>query len=474
MRTRLLKLALFAAASAVAVFAQSANAHLDFAGNLQMLACDPVSSAPCFRMQLNVVDAQGHPAGVELPENAKLPASMRVHLENEELTPFYAAAEHGSSAPQHRVALVLIDISGSMNRKLSTGNTRFEAARSALEDFLNQFQNGYDEVAIVPFESHHVIDTIRNARFVTTRQDALAAATALPLPGPRNDTALYSAVSAGLDTLSQQAKSEAAQSGKPPDTLLIVMTDGTNEILRGDDPGLLAGPAGLEQVSSKVRQSGMQVIGIGFGDPSEIDQTALKALSTKSFMASGYDELRRIFALAHKLLTDRLTATFVSPWPDRASLAGRTLHVTADLTLPSGQVLTSTPQVWSAPAIGLPLYEGRCSAAEMKALLDETSGTTGGWISVVRPLVVFGGLAALLLILWFWVPRLVWPEQYIGEVPAARWLGSSGSRAQRPGRDPTGFGPQSKQIEGLNRAPSEGTIVQPDFTRTRLERYGKE
>ena len=252
------------------------------------------------------------------------------------------------------------------------------------------------------------------------------------------------------------------------------MTDGTNEVLKGDDPGLLAGPAGLEQVSLKVQQSGTQVIGIGFGNPTEIDEPALRALSTKYFMAEDYEGLRRIFALAHTLLTDRLTATVSSPWPDRASLAGRTLHVTAELTLPSGQTLNSDPKPWSAPAIGLPLYEGRCSADEMKALLQKPPTGTNGWMSILRPILIFSGGCALLLAMWFWVPRLVWPEQYIGELPpAGRWMGPRGGRQTKGGPAPTGFGPAAKTAEGFNRAPSEATIVQPDFTRTRLDRYGK-
>lgn len=473
MKTRLARLISALAALPVLACAQSANPRLDFAGTMQLLTCDPVSSVPCFRTQLNVVDAQGHPSGVQMSPASKLAQSMRFQVDNQELTPFFAAAQYGNSMVQRRLAMVLIDTSGSMNRRLSTGNTRFEAARAGVNQFLAQFQNGSDEVAIVPFESHHVAETIQGARFVSTQQNALAAVAALPRPGPKNNTALYSAVSLALEVLSAQSRAEAGRTGKPPDTLLVVMTDGTNEVLKGDDPGLLTGPAGLEQVSRKVRQSGVQVIGIGFGDASEIDEPALRALSSKYFMAKDYDELRRVFALARTLLTDRLTATMLSPWPDRASLAGRTLHIKAQLTLPSGQTLSSATLLWSAPAIGLPIYEGRCSPAEMEALLKQTSPGTNGWLSVLRPLVVFAGLCALLLAMWFWVPRLVWPEQYIGEVPSARWLGGRGVRSSRPGAAPTGFGAGGKSVEGLNRAPSDGTVVQPDFTRTRLERYGK-
>ena len=63
---------------------------------------------------------------------------------------------------------MLIDISGSMNRPVATGQTRFEAAKAAISSFLEGFQDGVDRVAVVPFESHHVESTIRSARFATT------------------------------------------------------------------------------------------------------------------------------------------------------------------------------------------------------------------------------------------------------------------------------------------------------------------
>jgi hypothetical protein len=206
---------------------------------------------------------------------------------------------------------------------------------------------------------------------------------------------------------------------------------------------------------------------VGFGDPKEIDETALRQLSTRYYMTADAAKLASIFNVARTLLSSRIQATFASPWPDRASLAGKTLRISVRLKLASGQELGSEPKVWATPQIGVPLYEGHCDIDELKALYQR-GPTSNGWISVLRPVLVFVGLGALLLILWFWIPRLVWPEQYIGVVPTKRWAGQKTRDPKRPANAPPGF-------EGVNesaqapRAAFDQTIVAPrDFTQTRL------
>jgi hypothetical protein len=104
--------------------------------------------------------------------------------------------------------------------------------------------------------------------------------------------------------------------------------------------------------------------------------------------------------------------------------------------------------------------------------------TEAGWTPLLRPIVVFLGLGGVLVIAWFWVPRLVWPGQYLGQLsipkPAMRW--SSGPSERR--RDqfvtsssaPSGF----LNVKGrpAQRRPQDATMVQPmgDATRMRLDR----
>lgn len=459
----------FAASSARA---QSEATHLEFADPIRMIDCEPAGSPPCFRAKFNIVNDKGAPVGVQLPAPNTLAKNIIVLIDGEPVTPFYATGQNPQTAARRRVALVLVDISGSMNERLANGQTRFAAAKSALMQFVNEFQDGVDQVAIVPFESHKVESTIQSAHFSSSKEEALEEINALPEPRPRNNTALYSAVAEGLDVLSRKASTLESTPGGP-EVLLVVMTDGRNEVLRGDDSGLLDGPAGLESVRNKVRASGFQVIGIGFGDPSQIDQSALRSLSTKLYMAPDAETLERTFTVARTLLNSRITVTFNSArWPDRASLAGRTLHISTKMVLAGNRSLVSDETVWAAPQIGIPLFAGKCTREERQALFQQITEPGVNWLSVVRPLLVFTGLTLLLVLLWFWVPRLVWPDQYSGlNEELARWQAPQ-SRPRAKRRAPPGFTATSQHVPGQPRTPADATIVQPrtDFSKTRLER----
>ena len=187
----------FALLAATAGWAQSGR--LEFADRVRMVSCDPSTGKPCFRVAFNVVDAQGLPLNLDLPPAKNLRGMLKIKLENEEIDPFYAVARTGQTkAVRGRVALIVVDISGSMNIKLPSGRTRFQTAQEAMQQFLEGFDESVDHVAIVPFESHNVAEPINNAQFATTKADVSSQIEALPVPQPRNNTALYSAVVLGL------------------------------------------------------------------------------------------------------------------------------------------------------------------------------------------------------------------------------------------------------------------------------------
>jgi hypothetical protein len=49
----------------------------------------------------------------------------------------FAVAQSGDTqAVRGRIALILVDISGSMNQRMRSGQTRFETAKAALAQFL--------------------------------------------------------------------------------------------------------------------------------------------------------------------------------------------------------------------------------------------------------------------------------------------------------------------------------------------------
>ncbi len=464
-----------------AVFVQpgalAQNGRLEFAEPLKLVSCEPASTVPCFRMKLNLVDDKGQPFNAQLPPAEKLPAQIKVNAGGQLVTPFYASAAGESlSKVRGRTALVIVDISGSMKKTLPGGQTRFDAAKQAIAHFLAGFEEGADRVAVVPFESHGVQLQIQSGVFARTKAAALAQVEALPAPQDRNNTALYSSVVFGIDRLQEALPGIEKETGESPEAMVIVLTDGNNEVFKGDDLGLLAGPSGLEEAARKVRTSGASVIAIGFGETGSLDETALKQISTKYYLASDFDGLKRIFQFTRTLLNNRLAATFSSPFPDRASLAGQNMAVTAELHLPNGQTLRSNETLWTAPQMGVPVYAGICSPEEKRAVLAALPASAG-WMSIIRPLGVFCGLGLLLIILWNWVPRLIWPEQFIGVMPGAgqaKWGSQTrvvnGVIAGRPA--PPGFQQGPRGAAMPPRGAADRTVVNPqahpDFSQTRL------
>jgi hypothetical protein len=453
-------------------FAQTAK--LEFSEKPLMVKCE-LASAPCFRLKFNVVNDKGEPLPMELPPPDQLTRGLAIHMGERTATPFYVSIEGAGQqrTVRPRLVMILIDVSGSMNTRLKSGQTRFEAAIAAASIFLNGFEDGADRLAIAPFGSREVVQTIRSAQFATTRQGALQALREIPRPDPKANTALYSAVSTALDSLASAAHEVPGS----PETMLIVMTDGENDIRKGDDPDLLVGGEGLETVARKVQDSGIPVEAIGFGSKDEIDETALRRIGTKYNMTEDPEDLKRLFTVARQLLNSRIRATMESPWTDRSSLAGRSFSFTADLRLPSGLILHSNQTTWSTPQMGVPAFQAKCEEAEARALLLRPSPQENtGWLGVpvLRPLLVFGGLGALLLILWFGVPHLIWPERYERETEALRperWVPETRLEQRQYGRKPPpGFDKQSPSA--AERAPSDKTIVRardPYTTRTRLD-----
>jgi len=457
--------------------------RLEFADRIRLVTCDPVLQTPCFRLKLNIVDANGAPLALALPAPANLAKNIAVTADNQQVTPFYAAA-NGTSRLRQRIAMMLIDTSGSMNELLPSGRSRFEAAKAAAEAFADGFTEGIDRIAIAGFASRDVVIGIRNATFATTAEALRQEVEALPVPLPRNNTGLYTAVDTAVEVL-QAAGRDA---GSDAELLLLVLTDGYNDVQRGDDPGLLEGEAGLAHVSRHLSESGMQVIGVGVGDPKSVDEAALRQISTKTYFVNDPADLKRVFSFARVLLNNRLQLTFRSPWKDRASLAGRTIPMKVSLRALDSQKVSSGEAIWQAPDIGAPVYESRCNIEESRAALATIETTdTNGWLATLRPVFVFAVFSVLFFILWFWAPRLIWPDRYLGDLKSAhyrrKWSGAEARSDRGPSgrqRDtlpppghplPPGFG--GKRAAGFKeRAPSDATYAQPRVemsTRTRLQ-----
>jgi len=462
-------------------FAQSAAA-LDFFTKPALIECEPDGGEPCFRMSFGFVDENGKPVNVQLPPADQLASHVEVQVDGQAVKPFYAVATatRSNTARQPETTMLLFDISGSMLTNDLGGQTRFEAAKGAAAEYLKNFSDGQDRIAIVPFASRDVEKNIAAARFVNTRAEAQAELDALPQPEPRNNTALYSAVRTAVEMLQQQRQPDREQ------PRLILLTDGTNDVhpQAGDDPGLLAGASGLTTAATVVQESGVDVLPIGLGNRQSIDEVAMTRLGTRPpLITFDLNALHRAFQSQQLPQDENLTVTFQAPESlgSRTLLAGRVIHFRSKVTLSDGSVLMENRQaLWVAPPVATPSFEGEATDAEQRAFLGNASLNHGSIMLFLRPFLVFTALAALLAVLWFGLPRLLWPERY--DHRAARpvrpdyWPGVEPltRRDRKPAfrQAPPGFETGGRGARAAIRNPGEHTIVRPvtgfDPNKTRL------
>ena len=446
-----------------------------------LVDCAPVTQVPCMAAGVTPVDASGAPAPVTLPDNALLARSMKLRQGEREQTPFYASAGLGPDAMQHsNVALLLVDISGSMNQPAPGSASRFAAVKSAVSEFLNGMQEGTDRIAIVPFESHNVTPTIGSAVYATTKADVLAQLNALPVPANKNNTALYQAVFSGVQSLQEeisllQREGHASAELQPH---LIVMTDGKNEVLPGDDPQLLNGDLGLQQAAAQVSTSHLDVIGIGFGDQKAIDTAALQRLSSRFFYANDATQLLAALHSSRAASSHEIHITWLLPENNRLALMGHDPEWTPELQLPGSSSLPGDPIRFTGPATNAPVYTRKALAAELQALIAVQPPTDSGWSVVLIYYILALAACALVLILWFWLPRLIWGERYLHAIPARskRWAGdrpvvTSASGVQiRSSSLPAGFEGAAAAPGVVQRSAAQTTQLQPrgELSRTRL------
>jgi Mg-chelatase subunit ChlD len=473
--------ALLAATGLTQLRAHAQAPSLDFLSKPTLIECEPEGAEPCFRLTFGFVDDSGKPVAVQLPPAAQLAQKIEVQLDGETVKPFYAAAtETRQQARKPQTTLLLFDISGSMLRTDLGGQSRFEAAKGAAAEFLKSFSDGSDQVAIVPFASRGVESTIASVHFVSTRAEAEAQLEALQKPEARNNTALYSAVRAAVQVLAQHRRTD----GDAPK--LILLTDGTNDVQpqAGDDAGLLTGASGLATAASAVQQSGVDVLPIGLGDRQSVDEVALTRLGTRPpLITFDVNVLHKAFQLQQAPQDSGVTALLQAPrdLASRTLLAGRVIHFRAKITLPDGTVLVENRQaLWVAPPVATPSFEGEATETEQRAFLSNARLEHGSVLLMLRPFIVFASLAALLALLWFVVPRWIWPERYDhrsarpvrpeywpGVEPISRRDNQPASRQAPPGFESAGRGGRAAV-----RTPGEHTIVRPitamDTTKTRL------
>ena len=448
----------------------------------QLVDCAPVMQSPCMSAVVTPGDSAGKPAPFILPPAAQLTGAFTLQSTSGEAKPFYVNAGTGPDAGQHtNVVLMIVDISGSMNQPMAGSRSRFEALKSAIAQFLAGMQDGSDRIAIVPFESHNVVSVIRSAVFTTRRTDALAQLNALPAPGPKNNTALYQAVFSGVDALQNELTTLRHEGATDTELQphLIVMTDGKNEVAAGDDPQLLNGDLGLQQAVAQVQASHLDTIGIGFGNRDDIDAGALQKLTKRFYYAADATQLLAALHVSRSAVSHSIQLTWPLSEANRVALMGHDQVWTPRLQLEDGSVLLGDPLRLIVPATNAPVYDRGASPEELQALIAIHPPATSGWSSVLVHLLLYLGAAVILLILWFWVPRLIWGEQYSSSVPgrSRRWssdrsgvTSASGVQVRSTSSLPAGFTPELESASPLRRSAAQTTQVQPrsEASRTRL------
>ncbi len=458
---------------------QHAPARLTVSSPMQLVNCAPVTLVPCMSMGVTAVDDQGAPAPFALPPTAKLLPALTLQGGDGgvQVKPFFASAGLGPDAGQHaNVILMMIDISGSMNDPSPGGTSRFNAVKTAIARYLEAMQEGTDEIAIVPFESHNVVSTIRSAVFSNRKADLLAQLNALPQPTPKNNTALYQAVFTGVESVRNELSAlerdgHAASELQPH---LILMTDGKNEVMAGDDPLLLNGPLGLQQAASQVLAAHIDVVGVGFGDRAAIDAVALQRLSTRFFYAADASQLLDALHVTRTTQSHVIQMAWLLPEQNRIAVTGHDQTWAPSLTLKDGRILTAPSVRVVVPATATPLFQRDALPAELVALIATHPPAGYGWSIVLVHLLLFLGVAILLIVLWFWIPRLIWNESFMNATNAQRWSnGQTPVLTTTPLRGtplPAGFTPEAQPSGPLQRSPAQTTQVgpRPDKARTRL------
>jgi hypothetical protein len=320
--------------------------------------------------------------------------------------------------------LVLVDLSGSM------AGSGLEVTRSALRSFLFDVPDSV-RVAIAPFQSRAVEPGIRDVKFVS-RDSAFSLLTALPVPG--GNTALYSAAAVGAERLA----AEVAAAGPGAWGGLLLITDGANDVGNpGDDPGLLAGPEGRRIATETLGRSGIHAWLIGIGaNVSAGELTALGGPGATSLLV-GTDplELARAFAAVQGWLFTERAFVFVLPAGGLTQLAGREsvfeLRFRAGEGQPAEVVRTAAyrPPLFALPEIVRGSGVATLSQNQLASLPDAQTAFDRRW-----PMLLF--FAALWLMLWVAVPRVLWPAEgaaAVAQTPHRAAPSAAAEEARTPG-----------------------------------------
>jgi Mg-chelatase subunit ChlD len=364
-----------------------------------LVRCADNTNQACLTTTIDVsVDAA---RGIATAPAGALDSAWRIRFQGDDGIVAFARRLPGVRSRPARI-LMLVDVSGSM-RNLGIGTAKIVLKDNLLRS-LESMADGAIQVAVAPFGSVDVAGRIRSARFVPPAQ-AIDQVEALPTP-ERENTGLYSAIDLGAERL----KTELAQAGPDALGVLVVLTDGNNDVDHpGDDPGLLTGPAGLQTAARSVAGSGLvtAVIGLGGG----VDPRALQTLAGprgRSYVVPlDAFELARPLDDIRNLLSSTWEVAFPVPSGGREELGRGWTAIGTSLALGGGAAGATGVAVWRPPVMALPAFSGVVSPGVIPAGISNQLGGSGV-IDRRIPLALF--VLILLALLWLVLPRMLWPR----------------------------------------------------------------
>ena len=357
---------------------------------IQVLRLKAGSETVVFRVPLNIVNSAGEPQKISVFRTEQIDEMIQVLEDDEGLRTCHV--EFGSLP--RRYAILLVDVSGSMLERVGgpDSKTKFEVMKEACLKFVADFVPGVDYVAVIPFESHRVMDRIQEAKFFDNQKELETHINTLPKPELGNNTALFSAVIGALDKLKEVQKSH----GPNAQYLLVVLTDGKNHLRAGDDKDLEASPDRVRAVEDELQ---LPVLTIGFGNDQNLKEDDLKKIAWENpinyLRARSPEDLVSTFQRARSLQLDRVYVTF-RPQPDLLSQLVSPHTYSIKFQLDNNKSAEGSVS-WQPD--NLPLPQGILSAEAGGCLIVSAQHD---WLT---PIFIFLLLLGLISYLWFRPPR---------------------------------------------------------------------
>lgn len=369
---------------------------------LRLVHCAPHATLPCLTTRV-ALTTDGAAAASELDSAAEAHAWTGVLGGARLAGPGVAAGTMG--APLRLI--VLLDRSGSM---VGEG---IAFTRLTLRSFLQGLDSAAVQVAVAGFESRRVVAGIDSVSFLAPAE-AARALDRLPAPDRAANTALYSALVAGVRRV---AAARAATEGAAGAILLV--TDGRNDVGHpGDDPELLGGADGRAEAARTAEESGDRVWILGVGGNLSSDEISTLAGRRGHAMTVSLDPnamAARLATISRQLRNER-TLTFGAAGGGSAGLARAPWQGTAALWI-AGRPVVTQPLAWQPPLFALPAFEGVAPAGTVPAELGDLAAGSGLPGGMRWPIAALFGLAGA--VLWIAVPRFAWARPTAVATPPA-------------------------------------------------------